>query len=492
VHASFALREKGYEAIMINSNPETVSTDYDTSSKLYFEPLTLEDVLAVYHAEGCSGAIVQFGGQTPLNLALELKENGVHILGTSPEALHKAEDRSQFKAILDTTGLLQPANQTALCAEEAYEVAGTLGFPVLIRPSFVLGGRGMFIVHTLQELKQVVREAFDVAPGKPVLIEQYLENAIEVDVDCLSDGSTCVIGGILEHIEYAGVHSGDATLVLPTYTLSPGMLQRIRQSTEALAKALGVIGLMNVQYAIQGDKLYVLEVNPRASRTVPFVSKAIGVPLAKYAARVMSGETLEQIGFTQERVPGYWAVKESVFPFARFPGSHIILSPEMKSTGEVMGIDASIGMAFAKAKMAAQPPYPTSGNAFLSVRDADKAAIVPVAQSLVDLGFQLYATRGTAEALREQGLVAQELFKISEGARPNVEDLIKNDAMHLIINTATGAIPHRDESAMRYLAIQRRVCMIMTLSGAQAAVTAIRAQKSEPLTVKPIQAYYTA
>jgi carbamoyl-phosphate synthase large subunit len=372
VHASFALREIGFETVMVNSNPETVSTDYDTSDRLYFEPLTLEDVLEVYQQEGCEGAIVQFGGQTPLNLAAALKANGVNIIGTSPESIEVAEDRRLFAAVLDKLGLRQPANRTALGEGEAAAFAAEIGYPVLLRPSFVLGGRGMFILYSEEDLKAVVRQVFEVMPGKPVLIDKFLEDAIELDVDCLSDGETSVIGGMLEHIEYAGVHSGDAAMVMPPHTLGKEMLAQVRSATHALARELRVLGLMNVQFAIKDGRLYVLEVNPRASRTVPFVAKAIGVPIAKYAAKVMAGMKLSELGFTREMVPKHWCVKEAVFPFVRFPGATIALGPEMRSTGEVMGIDADLGIAFAKAQAAAKPGLPTGGNVFLSVKDADK------------------------------------------------------------------------------------------------------------------------
>ncbi|MBN1403384.1 MAG: carbamoyl-phosphate synthase large subunit, partial [Opitutales bacterium] len=343
VHASFALREAGYETVMVNSNPETVSTDYDTSDRLYFEPLTLEDVLSIYRQENCSGAIVQFGGQTPLNLATQLQKNGVNIIGTKPEMIDTAEDRQLFKEILDKLGLQQPRNATAMNEEEAYFHAGQIGFPILLRPSFVLGGRGMFIVYDEEEMRAVLKQAFDVAPGKPVLLDKFLEDAIELDVDAIADGETVVIGGMLEHIEFAGVHSGDAAMVMPPHTLGRKMLHDVRAATYAMAKALNVVGLMNVQYAIKGDDLYVLEVNPRASRTVPFVSKAIGVPLAKLASLCMAGSTLKELGFTKEIIPAYWAVKESVFPFVRFPGAPVVLTPEMRSTGEVMGLDSDLG-----------------------------------------------------------------------------------------------------------------------------------------------------
>ena len=489
VHASFALREAGYETVMVNSNPETVSTDYDTSDRLYFEPLTLEDVIEIYRQEKCTGAIVQFGGQTPLNLASRLKANGVNIVGTPPENIEMAEDRQLFKEILDKIGLRQPDNKTALSPEKAYEMAGQIGFPILLRPSFVLGGRGMFITYNMEELKEVVRSAFDVAPGKPVLLDKFLEDAIEIDVDAICDGERCVIGGILEHIEYAGVHSGDSTMVLPAHTLSEKMLENVRSATAALAKAMGVVGLMNIQYALKDDDLYVLEVNPRASRTIPFISKAIGVPLAKLAARVMVGETLAQLGFTQEIVPPYHAVKESVFPFARFPGSTIALTPEMRSTGEVMGIDYDLGLAFAKAQMAAKPPLPLSGNVFLSVKDKDKAQAVEIAQQLVELGFRIFSTAGTARILQKHGIAVQRLFKLSGGARPNVIDMIKNGEIHLIINTPSGMLPRRDENRMRAEGLSHSICIITTIMGAWTALKGIRALKRKTLDVCSLQEY---
>ncbi|GHB98259.1 carbamoyl-phosphate synthase large subunit [Cerasicoccus arenae] len=489
VHASYALREAGYETVMINSNPETVSTDYDTSDRLFFEPLTLEDVLEVYHQEGCMAAIVQFGGQTPLNLATQLKENGVNIIGTSPEMIDAAEDRERFKQILDRVGLKQPRNATALAPEQAYELAGEIGFPILLRPSFVLGGRGMFIVYDTDELKRVIREAFDAAPGHPVLIDKFLEDAIELDVDAISDGETVVIGGMLEHIEYAGVHSGDAAMVMPPHTLSKEMLDTVRTATFALARELEVIGLMNVQYAIKDDELYILEVNPRASRTAPFISKAIGKPLAKYAARVMAGEKLTDIGFTEEIVPHFWAVKESVFPFIRFPGAPITLSPEMRSTGEVMGLDHNLGLAIAKSQMAAQPALPTEGNVFLSVRDKDKPRAIELAKELVALGFKLHSTSGTAKVLEEAGLPVKRLFKLSEGARPNVIDMLKNNQMSLIINTPSGQTPRLDENQIREEAVLRKVCIMTTLSFAEGALNGIKALKEVPLSVRSLQEF---
>jgi len=488
VHASFALREIGCESVMVNSNPETVSTDYDTSDRLYFEPLTLEDVLEIYQQEGCSGAIVQFGGQTPLNLATALKAAGVNIIGTSPESIEAAEDRKLFAAILRDLGLRQPANRIALTEAEALSGAAEIGYPVLLRPSFVLGGRGMFILFSEEELKGVVRQVFDVMPGKPVLIDKFLEDAIELDVDCISDGETSVIGGMLEHIEYAGVHSGDAAMVMPPHTLGAPMLETVRAATHALARALRVVGLMNVQFAIKDDQLYVLEVNPRASRTVPFVAKAIGVPLAKLAAKVMAGAKLRDLGFTRELTPRHWCVKEAVFPFVRFPGATIALGPEMRSTGEVMGLDEDLGVAFAKAQAAAKPGLPTSGNVFLSVKDADKPRAVGLARELAALGFTIHSTGGTAKALADAGVAVRKIAKIQEG-RPTAIDLIKNGQIQLVINTPAGMIPRRDENAIRAAALARNVCIMTTLTGAAAAVQGIRALREKHVGVRPIQRY---
>ena len=488
VHASFALREIGCESVMVNSNPETVSTDYDTSDRLYFEPLTLEDVLEIYQQEGCSGAIVQFGGQTPLNLATALKAAGVNIIGTSPESIEAAEDRKLFAAILRDLGLRQPANRIALTEAEALSGAAEIGYPVLLRPSFVLGGRGMFILFSEEELKGVVRQVFDVMPGKPVLIDKFLEDAIELDVDCISDGEISVIGGMLEHIEYAGVHSGDAAMVMPPHTLGAPMLETVRAATHALARALRVVGLMNIQFAIKDDQLFVLEVNPRASRTVPFVAKAIGVPLAKLAAKVMAGAKLRDLGFTRELTPRHWCVKEAVFPFVRFPGATIALGPEMRSTGEVMGLDEDLGVAFAKAQAAAKPGLPTSGNIFLSVKDADKPRAVGLARELAALGFTIYSTGGTAKALAEAGIAVRKIAKLQEG-RPTAIDLIKNGQIQLVINTPAGMIPRRDENSIRAAALARNVCIMTTLTGAAAAVQGIRALREKHVGVRPIQSY---
>jgi carbamoyl-phosphate synthase large subunit len=488
VHASFALRELGIESVMVNSNPETVSTDYDTSDRLYFEPLTLEDVLEIYQQEKCDGAIVQFGGQTPLNLATALKANGVNIIGTSPESIEAAEDRKLFSAILEQTKLKSPAHRTALGEAEALACAAELGYPVLVRPSFVLGGRGMFILYSEEELKNVVRQVFDVMPGKPVLIDKFLEDAIELDVDCISDGETSVIGGMLEHIEFAGVHSGDAAMVMPPHTLSPEMLTTVRKATYALARALKVVGLMNVQFAIKDGELYVLEVNPRASRTVPFVAKAIGIPLAKLAAQVMAGKKLRDLGFTREQTPKHWCVKEAVFPFVRFPGATIALSPEMRSTGEVMGLDDDLGIAFAKAQAAAKPGLPVAGNVFLSVKDADKPRAVALARELVELGFTLCSTGGTAQVLAAAGVPVTRVAKIDEG-RPTAVDLIKNGQVQLILNTPGGMMPRKDENKIRQAAYAHNVCIMTTITGALAAVNGIRALKRHQVGVRPIQSY---
>jgi carbamoyl-phosphate synthase large subunit len=488
VHASFALRELGYESVMLNSNPETVSTDYDTSDRLYFEPLTLEDVLEVYQQEKCDGVIVQFGGQTPLNLATALKANGVNIIGTSPESIELAEDRKQFSAILDKTGLKSPANRTAMNEADALKFAKEIGFPVLLRPSFVLGGRGMFIVFSEEEFRGVVRQAFDVMPDKPVLIDKFLEDAIELDVDCISDGEISVIGGMLEHIEFAGVHSGDAAMVMPPHTLSKEMLDVVRTATHALARELKVVGLMNVQFAIKDNQLYILEVNPRASRTVPFVAKAIGLPLAKLAAKVMVGMKLKDLGFTREQTPKHWCVKEAVFPFVRFPGATITLGPEMRSTGEVMGLDDDLGVAFAKAQAAAKPGLPVKGNVFLSVKDGDKARAVDLARQLVGLGFSILSTSGTARTLVEHGVPVTRVAKIGEG-RPTTVDMIKNGQVQMVINTPGGMIPRRDENQIRSAAYAHNVCIMTTITGAYAAIEGIKALKNKKIGVRPIQKY---
>ena len=497
VHAAFALKEDGFETLMVNSNPETVSTDYDTSDKLYFEPLTLEDVLHIYEREKCWGAIAQFGGQTPLNLALGLQKNGVNIIGTSPQNIEIAEDRKLFAAMLRRLDIPQPPNGIATSESEALAVARGLGYPILVRPSFVLGGRAMQIVYSDSELQHYMRFAVEASAERPVLVDQFLEDATEVDVDCIADTGrfpdpaegTIVIGGILEHIEFAGVHSGDAAMVLPPHTLSPTVLETIRQYTQAMARELKVIGLMNVQYAVKGENVYVLEVNPRASRTVPFVSKAIAVPLAKLAAKVMAGKSLKELGFTQEIRPEYWAVKESVFPFSRFPGQDILLSPEMRSTGEVMGLDADLGIAYAKSQIAAGGPLPLSGRVFISVSDAHKPEAANVAKQFVALGFELVATNGTALVLEQAGLKVQRVFKLSEG-RPNAVDLLKNREIQLVINTPAGQNPRADEVKIRTTAVYTNTPIMTTLSGAKAAALGIAALKKNGYSVKTLQEYH--
>jgi carbamoyl-phosphate synthase large subunit len=497
VHAAFALKEDGFETLMVNSNPETVSTDYDTSDKLFFEPLTLEDVLHIYEREKCWGAIAQFGGQTPLNLALALQKNGVNIIGTSPQSIEIAEDRKLFAAMLRKLDIPQPPNGLATNEAEALEASKKLGYPVLVRPSFVLGGRAMQIVYSDAELTHYMRFAVEASPERPVLVDKFLEDATEVDVDCIADvghfsdptQGTIVIGGMLEHIEFAGVHSGDAAMVLPPHSLSEKNIETIRQYTHAMARELKVIGLMNVQYAVKGEVVYVLEVNPRASRTVPFVSKAIGVPLAKLAAKVMAGKKLTELNFTKEIWTKYWAVKESVFPFNRFHGQDILLSPEMRSTGEVMGLDADLGIAYAKSQMAANAPLPLSGSVFISVSDADKAEVAGVAKSFSDLGFKLISTSGTAAVLEKAGLQVQRIFKLTEG-RPNALDLLKNREIQLVINTPAGQTPRADEVKIRTTSVYTGTPIMTTLSGAKAAALGIAALKKSGYAVKTIQEYH--
>jgi carbamoyl-phosphate synthase large subunit len=493
-HASFALREDGYETIMVNCNPETVSTDYDTSDRLYFEPLTLEDVLAVMDRERPQGVIVQFGGQTPLNLALDLKANGVPIIGTPPESIDLAEDRRRFGKLLDELHIPQPRNGTALVPEEAARVAQEIGLPVLVRPSYVLGGRSMVIAYDLQTVRDYVAQAALMGSARPVLIDQFLEEATEVDVDALADGENVVIGGIMEHIEEAGVHSGDSSCVLPPVSLTPSALARIRDYTNRLARSLGVIGLMNVQYAIQRDTVFVLEVNPRASRTVPYVSKATGVPLAKVAARLMTGRKLssmnlpvtESDGVAELCVRDYYAVKSPVFPFSKFRGVDTILGPEMRSTGEVMGVAPSFGEAFAKAQLAAGQKLPRKGTIFVSVNDHDKRHVVPLARDLSELGFTLLATRGTAAALSAAGIPAEAVYKANEG-RPNIIDLVKTGRVDLIINTPLGRESFYDEKSIRRAAVRYKVPCITTLSAAIAAARGIRALIDHSFGVNALQ-----
>ncbi len=497
VHAAFALKEDGFETIMVNSNPETVSTDYDTSDKLFFEPLTLEDVLHIYEREKCWGAIAQFGGQTPLNLALGLQKNGVNIIGTSPQSIEIAEDRKLFAAMLNKLEIPQPPNGLATNEAEALVASKRLGYPVLVRPSFVLGGRAMQIVYSDAELSHYMRFAVEASPERPVLVDKFLEDATEVDVDCLTDvgqfenpaDGTIVIGGMLEHIEFAGVHSGDAAMVLPPHTLTPSVINTIRDYTHAMARELKVIGLMNVQYAVKGETVYVLEVNPRASRTVPFVSKAIGKPLAKLAAKVMAGKTLKELNFTEEIWTKYWAVKESVFPFNKFHGQDILLSPEMRSTGEVMGLDADLGIAYAKSQMAANSPLPLSGKVFISVSDAHKSHVAEVAKLYADLGFQIVATGGTATVIEKAGLPVQRVFKLTEG-RPHVVDLLKNKEIQLVINTPAGQSPREDEIKIRTTAVYTGTPIMTTLSGAKAAALGIAALKKSGYAVKTVQEFH--
>ena len=498
-HASFALREDGYETIMVNCNPETVSTDYDTSDRLYFEPLTLEDVLSVVERERPEGVIVQFGGQTPLNLALDLKRNGVPIIGTAPESIDLAEDRRRFGRLLEELGIPQPRNGTALVPAEAVKVAKQIGLPVLVRPSYVLGGRAMVIAYDLQTVQDYVGQAAAMGQARPVLIDQFLEEATEVDVDALADGESVVIGGIMEHIEEAGIHSGDSSCVLPPVSLSASAVSRIRDYTNRLARALNVVGLMNVQYAIQRDTVYVLEVNPRASRTVPYVSKATGVPLAKVAARLMTGcklasmnlPIIENEGIAELAVGNFHAVKSPVFPFNKFRGVDTILGPEMRSTGEVMGVARTFGEAFAKAQLAAGQRLPRRGTIFLSVNDHDKRHVVPLARELSELGFKLLATRGTAAALAAAGIEVESVFKNNEG-RPNIVDLVKTGKVDLIINTPLGRESFYDEKSIRRAAVRYKVSCITTLSAAQAAARGIRALIEHSFEVYAVQDLHAA
>ena len=491
VHAAFSLKEDGWETIMVNSNPETVSTDYDTSDKLYFEPLTLENVLNIYDKERPDGIILQLGGQTPLNLAEGLQKAGVPIFGTSPEAIALAEDRDLFQKLLTELDLRQPANGIALSYEEARECANKIGYPVLVRPSFVLGGRAMEIVWDDRQLEKYMSYALDVNPGFPILVDKFLDEAIEVDVDSICDGEQVVIGGILEHIEECGVHSGDSSCTLPPYSLSEQVLQEIRKITRKLGKALKVRGLMNCQYAVKGDQVYIIEVNPRASRTIPFVSKTIGVPLAKLAAKVMVGQKLSDLGFEHEVQIRHIAVKKAVFPFDRFPGSDIILGPEMKSTGEAMGLDDSFGMSFAKAHMSANQDLPLDGMVFLSVIDRDKKYIATIARDLQALGFELLATPGTKKALDVAGLEdVIELPKIQTGEHPNVLDYMNEEKVKLVINTPTGRGGKLDEAIIRENTISMNVPCITTIAAARAAVDGIRALKTSEYGVRAIQDYF--
>jgi len=477
VHAALALREDGYETIMINCNPETVSTDYDTSDRLYFEPLTLEDVLEILHVEQPKGVIVQFGGQTPLKLARDLEANGAPIIGTTPDCIDLAEDRERFQKLIEELGLRQPPNRTARDPEQAVLLAREIGYPLVVRPSYVLGGRAMEIVYQEEDLRRYMRDAVQVSNDSPVLLDRFLDDAVEVDVDALADGEQVLIGGIMEHIEQAGVHSGDSACSLPPYTLSRDLQDRMRDQIQRLARGLKVVGLMNTQFAIQGDDIYVLEVNPRASRTVPFVSKATGLQLAKIAARCMVGKTLAAQGVTRERIPGYFSVKEAVFPFTKFPGVDPLLGPEMKSTGEVMGVGRSFGEAFAKAQLGAGVWLPRTGRVFISVRDVEKKRAIDVARDLIALGFEVLATRGTAAVLEAAGVSCVRVNKFTEG-RPNIVDMIKNDEVGFIVNTIEGKQAIADSYEIRRAALHHKVSYTTTLAGARATCLALSALDS--------------
>src|SRR6058998_1655440 len=490
VHAAFALRERGVEAIMINCNPETVSTDYDTSDRLYFEPLTLEDVLNVVEKERPFGVIVQFGGQTPLKLAVPLQQAGVPILGTSPDAIDRAEDRQRFSDLLRELGLNQAAGATVRSLPEAREVAQRLGYPVLVRPSYVLGGRAMRIVYDDQDLIQFVGEAVEVAPDHPILIDKFLEDSLEIDVDAVADGARVVVGGVMEHIEKAGVHSGDAACALPPYSLDEGQVKSLRAQAKALAKALGVVGLINVQFAIRNETIFVLEVNPRASRTVPFVSKAIGLPLAKIATRAILGEPVDQLAPIEERELRHIAVKESVFPFVKFPGVDIVLGPEMKSTGEVMGLDRDFRKAYLKSQIAAGSPLPTSGKVFVSVMNRDKRAVTTLARRLVEMGFTLVATSGTARVLERHGMTVEPVHKVLEGHRPNIVDLMKRGDIALVFNTPEDGRARKDSAAIRRAAVSLNIPYYLTVDGAQAAIGAIEALLKGEHHVMSLQEYH--
>jgi carbamoyl-phosphate synthase large subunit len=488
VHASFALKEDGFETIMVNSNPETVSTDYDTSDKLYFEPLTFEDVMNIIDNEKPYGVIVQFGGQTPLNLAKRLEEAGAPIIGTSVASIQRAEDRDEFAAMINKLGLNQPPNGMARSIEEALTVAHGLGYPVLIRPSFVLGGRAMRIVYDDDDLKNFIGDAQAAADNRPVLVDKFISDAIEVDVDAISDGSQIMICGIMEHIEEAGIHSGDSACVLPPHTLSEDLVAEIRCVTHELARELKVIGLLNIQFAIKEETVYVLEVNPRASRTVPFVSKAVGIPWAKIAAKIMTGRKLRDIEEASERQLDYFAVKESVLPFSKFPGADIILGPEMKSTGEVMGLDKDFGLAFAKSQEAAGNNLPRSGAVFISVRNSMRRNIIFMAKTIAAMGFKIYASEGTCRVLTSNGINAKLVQKIGEG-KPDIIDLIKGGDIDLIINVPAGKKSQLDSKPIRSAAVTQGIPYITTLEGAQAAISGMDSLERTGFSVKPIQEY---
>src|SRR5262245_21101288 len=490
VHAAFALRELGVEAIMVNCNPETVSTDYDTSDRLYFEPLTLEDVLNIVDKERPLGVIVQFGGQTPLKLAVPLQQAGVPILGTPPDAIDRAEDRQRFSALLTELGLTQAAGATARSLPEAQVIASQIGYPVLVRPSYVLGGRAMQVVHDHEDLQHYVAQAVRVSPEHPILIDKFLEDAIEIDVDAVADGQHVVVGGVMEHIEKAGIHSGDAACALPPYSLGDDQVRALRAQTRALARALGVVGLINIQFAVRNDVIYVLEVNPRASRTVPFVSKAIGVPLAKVATRAMLGHSIADIAWVEERDPGHTAVKEAVFPFIKFPGVDAVLGPEMKSTGEVMGLDGDFRKAYLKSQVAAGSVLPTSGKVFISVKNRDKRVVTTLAKRLAEMGFGMVATGGTARVLERHGMTVELIHKVAEGYRPNVIDLMKRGEIALVFNTPEDGRARKDSAAIRRTAVSQQIPYYLTVDGIQAAIGAIEALLKGEIEVRSLQEYH--
>jgi carbamoyl-phosphate synthase large subunit len=492
VHAAFALKETGVEAIMINCNPETVSTDYDTSDRLYFEPLTLEDVLNIVEREKPRGVIVQFGGQTPLKLVVPLQRAGVPILGTPPDAIDRAEDRKRFAALLEKVGLAQAPGATARSFDEAATIAANVGYPVLVRPSYVLGGRGMQLVYDADDLRTYMTEAVRVSPEHPILVDKFLEDALEIDVDALCDGERVVVGGVMEHVEKAGVHSGDSACALPPYSLGDDQVATIKRQTRALALELGVIGLLNIQFAIKNETVYVLEVNPRASRTVPFVSKAIGVPLAKHATKIMLGRTLVDLGFAEEREVSHIAIKEAVFPFIKFPGVDVLLGPEMKSTGEVMGIDRDFRKAYVKAQIAAGSPLPTSGKVFISVKNRDKRAALGIAKRLAEMGFSLVATAGTAKLLTLQGMTVEMVHKVGEGYRPNIVDLMKRDEVALVFNTPEDGRARKDSYSIRRTAVTQNIPYYTTVDGAQAALGGIEALLKGEISVQSLQEYHAA
>jgi len=492
VHAAFALKEAGVEAIMVNCNPETVSTDYDTSDRLYFEPLTFEDVMNIVERERPRGVIVQFGGQTPLKLTVPLERAGVSILGTPPDAIDRAEDRQRFAALLAELGLQQAPGSAARSYEEAERIAQSIGYPVLVRPSYVLGGRAMQIVYDREDLQRYMTEAVRVSPEHPILVDKFLEDALEIDVDAIADGERVVVGGVMEHVEKAGIHSGDSACALPPYSLGDDQIDRIKAQTRALAKELDVLGLLNIQFAIKNETVYVLEVNPRASRTVPFVSKAIGVPLAKLATKVMLGASLRELGFAEEREVAHLAVKEAVFPFIKFPGVDVLLGPEMKSTGEVMGIDRDFRKAYVKSQIAANSPLPTSGKVFLSVKNRDKRAVLQVAKRLAEMGFSLVATAGTAKLLMRQGMTVELVHKVNESLRPNIVDLMKRNEIALVFNTPEDGRARKDSYLIRRTAVTQNIPYYTTVDGAQAAIGGIEALLKGEMSVQSLQDYYAA